>query len=168
MKKVFLVPCNSLVCTQQKEAVMPWDWTLPTLTQGVLHWEFSLCSEGPLLALGPLLTWCASTALEQVLFTLWKQPAIQLAFHCELTSKRKIPDQQQEGAQYSNNESKGQKWGLSCSLEPNLGFSEVPSSDCGCKASLWQCAGNDPRHSTSSTPGEGSYSNWHDTGKVSS
>lgn len=79
MKNLFLVPYNSLVCIQQNEAEFePWDWIWPTLTQGlneVLHRQLSLSSEGPVLALGPLLTWCA---LEQVLFTPCKQPAIQL------------------------------------------------------------------------------------------
>lgn len=81
-KTFFLVLCNILVWMQQKEAVVPSEWMWTILTQaicGVLHLRrlpslqrgqhclWALYWRGALLAL-----------LEQVTFTPWKQPVVQL------------------------------------------------------------------------------------------
>lgn len=178
-KNAFLVPCASLICTQQKETVMPWDWVWPTLIHGlhgILHREISLSSKGPALALGPLLPWCASTALEQVLFTPWKQPALQLdkSLWADQQTKDLWSKAEEEGKGHNILIMSPKEKNRSRVLEDAAGqsqtwsFQRFPVVTVALKASLRQCISREPRHNTSSTPGGDSYRNWHGTGKVSS
>lgn len=128
---------------------------------------------GSVLSLGSSLIWCASSAPETS--HCWKLACNPAEHLCLLSwlSKKRSPIRSRRGQkrmQYTNNGPKAERGTYNPSQwrssELISGLSLVVTV--AHKASSQQRTSNEPRHSTSSTPGEDSCRNRHGTGRVSS